>query len=164
MNRDEAETRALLKEHGSFVRNANHGELWRLPGGRTVMIFNSHGNGSFDWRAWKNARAEVRRALEQAGIELTSKQPPEGEQEEPVNHPVNVEDRLAELGAHVERRARILEERTTTVVVPLASIPLALGLEVPEGASIKLQGSSGERVHGPVTIKIVETEEKEVEL
>lgn len=52
----------LIRRGGRFVRDARHGQIWRLPNGAVVNL-NPH---STDWRGGENMLRDVRKAVEGA--------------------------------------------------------------------------------------------------
>lgn len=52
----------LLPTGSSFVRTCRHGELWRLPNNKLILIQ----TGSSCPRGLENLRAEIRRAMSTA--------------------------------------------------------------------------------------------------
>ena len=64
MRKEERDARALLARHATLVRRTKHCELFAVGSVRVSLP----GTAS-DVRAWRNALADVRRALRAAGVE-----------------------------------------------------------------------------------------------
>jgi hypothetical protein len=161
MSSYEAEARALIKEHGTFMRRALHGDLWMI--GETTVQAQTHakpGGGSGDPRAWKNTLAEVRRALrgpsQEGKIEMSHAP-------SPATPSPPKSTLLADLGIHVQRTRRVIEETRAEVTIPIEAVAKTLGL-VPEGAAaeFELNDANGDTVPGPVMLVVKTMAERDV--
>ena len=147
MSSYEAEARALIKEHGTFMRQANHGDLWMI--GETTVQAQTHtkGNGSTDPRAWKNVLAEVKRALrgpsQEGKIEMHAPAPP------PSQNP------LSALGIHVQHSKKVIEEVQSSATLPIEAVARALGLVAEDAvAEFTLADVNGDPVQGPLLLVV----------
>jgi len=159
----EQEARRLLKESGAqFHRHANHGDLWKLPNGETVMVYPAK-RGSSDTRAWKNALAELRRALgiskQGASGSGACAEQPTNEEEEAVLTTGDKKKTLAELGVHIETRTKVVEERVQEAVMSAAAIAQLLGMG--EQDSVVLLDVNKDEVGGPFTLRACVVEERD---
>lgn len=145
------QARELLKDRGTFVRRAKHGELWDLPGGRVLVP----GTPS-DRRAWANALADVRRKL-RAEVE-----PPVADPAEAGTARVNLGPR----GIHVQDLpVRVVRHEGAEATLDVAALAgLVLGDRWSEEHSTvecSLRDLEGEEVVGPLTLTVrVEIEEE----
>jgi hypothetical protein len=141
----EVEAMALLKEHGELKRKARHGDLWNVNG-KVVQIRNEHGLSS-DFRSWKNALAEIKRALRGPSQE--------GRIEMEAVPPASRAPRLSDLGVHVQRSKKVIEEVRSEVTLPLEAVARALGLVANDTvAEYTLADVDGNPVLGPVLLVV----------
>jgi hypothetical protein len=145
MSSYELETRDLLRQHGTFMRRSNHGELW-MVGEATVMVLAPGCSNNNDPRAWKNNLAEIKRALRPKEKEEMNAQSPPARPSRP---------NLRELGVHVKTNKRVIEESLTEACLPVEAIAMALGLTGGEiAAEYELKDVNGKLVAGPMTLVV----------
>lgn len=159
----EREIRALLKKHGTFIRHANHGELYGLPGGQTALVVGGDA-ARYDQRTMKNTLAEIKRALRAAGV-LGSQEGTVETQEEPTMDKA----RLSELGIHVQSEKRVVKtiHEADQVTADMSGIARLLGLDPNAGAELIVEcPCCGAEVNGkttPLTFKITRVRSEEDE-
>jgi len=132
----ETQTRELLAEHGKYIRNTKHGELWEIPVGTSGRVMtpdsNGHGGGGgAEHRAWKNALADVRRVLREH-------QRPEADEEDDVA--TTRTEMIQAAGVHLETTTKKIVERTTRAVLDKAALlQIVLGIDgIDDGDTVKL--------------------------
>jgi hypothetical protein len=138
--REEEQVRELLKEYGTYVRKTNHGDLWALPGERTMVTYSEERKGNVDWRAWKNALADLKRLLRNAGIELNGSTQGAVIQPEPADQEEEDVLDLEALGVHVEKKVKKTIMRREIVEVTISGTALAQLLQVVDSDGLQSVG------------------------
>lgn len=132
---EERETRRLLKEHGRFVRQVRHGDLWAI-GDQRVVVYRE-GDGSREPRAWKNTLADTRRAVR--AFKSAEEPTPTQEEEGPMPD-------IESLGVHLDVSEKLIVQRTSKAVVPVSALLTLLGIEHNEGANVAVSDVNGRPV------------------
>ncbi|MCC6751991.1 MAG: hypothetical protein IT371_30340 [Deltaproteobacteria bacterium] len=133
-SREEEAVRALVKQHGGWLRKATHGDLWRIPatGQPYEVVSLIRPGASVDPRAWKNSLADVRRVLRSVGIDPGGPSK-DDEKEESVGSTMEIKpqdqhQQLAALGCHVERKKKVVVTEEVEATVPVEALAKLLGL------------------------------------
>lgn len=149
-DRHEEEARDLLRQHGQYIRETKHGEMWEVRGQRIGLPSCSPSDRQ---RAWKNTLADIRRALREDEEGVVSDQGPvDGDPDGTAfRMGMNV------IGVHLApvKTTQIVREEHE-VVVPLAALAPVFRIPVAEAESysISVTDVNGEEIEGPVTIKV----------
>jgi hypothetical protein len=156
MSFHEKESRRLIELHGTFMRRTNHGLLYSLPNGDTVLIHPTKGGHGLDQRTWRNTLADIKRAL---GDDDNDCQPETDstKESEPMNGQSST--RLAELGIHIQKKVQVVETTTTSVVLTTEALALLVGQDA--GDTYELVDASDSPVLGPLTLRILKVVERD---
>lgn len=114
---EEKEARNLADVHGTWIRTAKHGDLYRMPNDSIISIPRT--NASHDPRTWKNCLADIKRSLKSNAVtEVT--------EEIGVTKTTTVKERSPLDGLAVTRRRKVTE--VTEVLLSKLDLLKLLGL------------------------------------
>lgn len=157
---DEREARELAEKHGTFIREARHGKLYKFANGGLVCL--PTGSPSDGARVWKNARGDVRRHLRAAGVALEDDAGnEEGVMAEPLSTHVAVKQAAqTQGGLHIERRKKVVEITTAEATVDAAHLAAAIGLSEAGLGELTVRDVDGTVLEGPFTFTVETQDER----
>jgi len=146
---DEKEAKRLAKEHGTFVRDSKHGEIWDINGIRCGLPTKTPS----DCRTWTNSLSEIKRAIRASGQGRVDEVEAMNERMGGVMEGLD-KSKLGSLGIHVEQTVEVVEHHTDEVTIDLTGLAKLIGLDTGDLKEITVNGPGGTYIEGPLTLKI----------